>query len=727
LHTPAAVKSPPGHHSHDQLERMFNPHSVAVVGVSGNGSSLTARPVKLLLEHGFAGEIYPVNPKYDTLYGLPCYPDLQALPGPVDCVLSFAAPSRSLEVVEQAARAGAAAVIILASGFAETGADGKILQDALRDRARELGVRLLGPNCLGLINRSRGLFATFSPAAQRAQPSSSCVAYVGQSGALGGSLLDMSNDIGLGFAAWAATGNQADLDLVEIASVMIEDPAVRVLLMYAEGLTDGHRFVSLARQARTLNTKIVLLRSGQSDAGRRAASSHTGAMVGDDAALVATARRYGVIVVDDLAELLWTGASLAAGSTPTGRNVAIVTTSGGAGILMSDQLDAHGLAVAPLASATKSAVRKAIPPFGSADNPVDVTAQILSSATSGEDMRTVLTELARDPSVDSIVMALTMVTGDQAADLARLLVEIRPELDVPLWVMWLTGHALTRDARAICREAGLPVFTGPGALARVMALCVDTELRSDQPPTPIDPVAREMLMSGPTGSVGWSALAHIGVATPRSIVCRTPEETTEAAERLGGRVVMKVESGGIAHKTDIGGVVVGVDAAEAAETYRQLIERAETVGVLVEGILVQEMIPAGIELIVGAMSSGDGFPPTITVGIGGVAAELYRDVEMSTAPVNVAEAQLMLRRLKGWPLLDGYRGSAHADVTAAAEAVAAISTMICSVPDTAIEFEVNPLIVGPAGAGAVAVDVLVGRSGRSDLPPAHALGGEIVG
>lgn len=706
---------------------MFNPQSVAVVGVSGNGSSLTARPVKLLLEHGFAGAIYPINPKYHTLYGLPCYPDLQALPGPVDCVLSFAAPSRSLEVVEQAGRAGAAGVIILASGFAETGTDGRILQDALRDRARELGVRLLGPNCLGLINRSRGLFATFSPAAQRAQPPSSCVAYVGQSGALGGSLLDMSNDIGLGFAAWAATGNQADLDLVEIASVMIEDSAVRVLLMYAEGLTDGHRFVSLAHRARTLNTKIVLLRSGLSDAGRRAASSHTGAMVGDDAALVATARRYGVVVVDDLADLLWTGASLAAESTPTGRNVAIVTTSGGAGILMSDQLDAHGLAVAPLATATKSAVRKAIPAFGSADNPVDVTAQILSSATSGEDMRTVLTELARDPSVDSIVMALTMVTGGQAADLARLLVEIRPELDVPLWVMWLTGHELTRDARAICREAGLPVFTGPGTLARVMALCVDTETRSDQPPTPIDPVAREILMNGPTGSVGWSALAHIGVATPRAIVCRTPEETTEAAARLGGRVVMKVEAGGIAHKTDIGGVVVGVDTAYAAETYRQLVERAETVGALVEGILVQEMIPSGIELIVGAMSSGDGFPPTITVGIGGVTAELYRDVEMSTAPVNVAEAQLMLRRLKGWPLLDGYRGSAHADVAAAAEAIAAISTMICSVPDAAIEFEVNPLIVGPVGAGAVAVDVLVGRSGRSDLPPTHALEGEIVG
>ena len=717
---PAGSDDPlgPPHLDHGPLHRLFSPRSVAIVGVSSNPASLTTRPVRLLQQHGFAGAIYPVNPKYDTLYGLPCFPDLRAIPGPVDCVLSFASPARTVEVVEQAGQAGAAAVIVLASGFAEANEAGKGLQNTLRERAQELGVRLLGPNCLGLINRRNGLFATFSPAAERPQPPCSRVAYVGQSGALGGSLLDMSNDIGLGFVKWAATGNQADLDLVELASAMIEDPAVRVLLMYAEGLSDGNRFVALARRAQTLGTKIVLLRSGLSDAGQRAAASHTGAIVGDNAALVSAAHRYGIVVVNDLSELLWAGASLASGYRPRGRRVAVVTTSGGAGILMADQLDAHGLTMADLAESTKAVIRATIPPFGAADNPVDVTAQILSSPTSGDDMRTVLAALARDPSVDGIVLALTMVTGVKAADLARLLVAIRSELDAPLWIMWLAGYELTQEARAVCRQAGLPVFNGPSALARVIRLSVDTEDPADAAPARIDPVLRELLLSRwADPEAGWSALAHIGVGTPRAARCRTPEEAHRVARELGDRVVMKIESPDVAHKTDIGGVVVGVATPDVADTHRQLIERARAAGVAVDGVLIQELITSGIELIIGAMSSGDGFPPTITVGIGGVAAELYRDVTSATAPVTSAEAQQMLHRLKGWPLLDGYRGSARADVTAAAEAVAAISTMICSVADAVVEFEVNPLIVGPAGA--VAVDVLLGRSDQPDAREDH--------
>jgi acyl-CoA synthetase (NDP forming) len=706
-------------HHDERLFRLFSPRSVAIVGVSGNAASLTARPIRLLREHGFAGRIYPINPKYEALYDLPCFPDLRSTPGPVDCVLSFASPGRSIDIIEQAAEVGAAAVIVLTSGFAETGDRGRDLQEKLRDRARELGVRLLGPNCLGLINRRNGLFATFSPAAEREQPPFSCAAYVGRSGALGGSLLDMSNDMGLGFVKWAATGNQADLDLVELASTMIEDPAVRVLLMYAEGMGDGHRFVSFARRAQRLGTSVVMLRSGHSDAGRRAATSHTGAIVGDDAGLLAAAHRYGVIVVDDLAELLWTGASLATGNRPKGRRMAIVTTSGGAGILMADQMHAQGLEVADLADSTKERIRQVIPAFGSAENPVDVTAQILSSPTSTEDMSTVLTELARDASVDGIVLALTMVTGTQAADLARLLVRIRSELDVPIWVMWLTGTDLTRDARSICRQAAVPVFTGPRSLARVINLSTMSNLADHSPPTTIDPVLRGHLLSDRNATeAGWQALKHIGVTTPAARMCLTGEEAELAAEDLGGSVVMKLYSDDVAHKTEIGGVALGVTAREAAETHRRLIERAGAVGIAVEGVLVQAMIPRGIELIIGAMSSGDGFPPTITVGMGGVTAELYSDVAVGTAPITTAEAEHMLRRLRGWPLLDGYRGSSRCDIPAAANAVATVSVMICSVADTAIEFEVNPLIVGPEGTGAVAVDVLVNRPS----PPALASG-----
>jgi acyl-CoA synthetase (NDP forming) len=664
--------------------------------------------LRLLSTNGFAGPIYPVNPKYPELFGMACYPSLADLPTPVDVVLSFAQAQMTPEVVRHAGRAGAAAVIVFASGFAETGSAGQTLQDELLAAAREAGIRMLGPNSIGLINRDHGLFATFSPAAERALPPAARVAYVGQSGAIGGSLLDLANDIGLGLSMWAATGNQADLDIVELAAHFIDDSTIDVLLMYAEGISDGARFVELARRARVRGTTIVLLRSGLSAAGRRAAQSHTGAMLGDDAAVVATARRFGMVVVDDLRELLLVGATLAAHPRPRGPRLAVVTTSGGAGILVADQCEAHGVQMAELEPRTVATIERIIPPFGAAGNPVDVTAQILNTAESTSDMRRVLLALAADPGVDAMTVVLTMVTGPKGADLAEMFAAIRAETGKPIWIQWLASRELTDEARKILRRHGIPVFGSPAELARVAALVVQrpviVEPATPEPSDELRAAIRDLVAQP---DAGWAILDRLGVARPRSIRCATALEATAAAGRLGASVVMKIESRDLAHKSDIGGVAVGVPTADVASVHETLMRRARDAGLSDAATLVQEMIPTGVELIIGAVSTGDGFPPLITVGLGGVTAEIYRDVATSTAPVAVTEAHSMLRSLRAWPLLDGYRGRLRCDVDAAARAVSRVSDMIATLGDLPVEFEINPLIVGAAGA--TAVDVLVRR------------------
>lgn len=363
---------------HDLLVALFKPRSIAIVGISGKEASLTSRPLQYLLRSGFAGELYTVNPNYDELRGVKCYPSLEAIGKPVDLVLSMVPAAGVVDVVRQAGHVGAKAVVVFASGFAEIGAAGVVLQDELARAARDANVRVLGPNCQGVINNELGLIGTFTGAADRELPPPSGVAYVGQSGAVGGSVLDLATEMGLGLTAWASTGNQADLSLVEVATALLDDDGVRVVLLYAEGITDGASFVALVAKARSLGKRLVMLRSGRSSVGRKAAASHTGAMLGDDVSLVLTAQEYGVILVDDVDELLAVGAALASTKPMAGRRVGIVTTSGGAGILAADHCELHEIAVPELADETQTALAVDVPDFGATSNPVDVTAQILN-------------------------------------------------------------------------------------------------------------------------------------------------------------------------------------------------------------------------------------------------------------------------------------------------------------------------------------------------------------
>lgn len=707
------------HSAIDLAETLFDPKSIAIVGASARAGSVSARPLELLQAHGYRGRVYPVNPRYDTMGGLTCFPSLAEIGEPVDLVLSLVPAAAALEVVRDAGRIGAKAVIVFASGFAETGAAGAALQRQLLEEARRAGVRVLGPNCQGTINPSGGLFATFTPAAQRPMSGGSSVAYVGQSGAVGGSVLDMANELGLSLDAWAATGNQADVDLVEVAQALVDGDTISTVLLYAEGISDGARFVQLCRTAQERHKRLVLLRSGRSAVGKRAAASHTGAMLGDDAALIATAQRYGVLLVDDVDQLLAVGTMLSKDRQLDGRRIGVITTSGGAGILLADHCETNRLSVPELATQTQEQLARLVPDFGAVANPVDVTAQILNTPTAFEDFASVCRVTAEDPSIDGIAVVLTMVTGERAVKLASALVDaLKSDIDKPLWVTWLASPSQTAEGRTIFREAGIPVFDSTGSLALTIAhVAPADDVIAGSTDAPVHESAAKVLDSVIAGNSSTQALLDaLDIQQPSAFCVASAQEAESVlASSEGHRFAFKIATDRVRHKSDVGGVMLDVAPQDARQAYQQIVSAVASHGVLdAERVDIQQMVAPGVELLIGATASGDGYPPLITVGSGGIATEIYRDFCTHVAPVDVDEALRMMQALKLWPLLDGFRGLPRRDVLAAARAVSAVSRMVAARSDRALEIEINPLVVGPQGQGAVAVDLLLESAADDD-------------
>lgn len=706
------------------LEALLRPRSVAVVGASGREGNPFARPLQYLRQHRFGGEVYPVNPRYEELSGWACYPSLGAAPGPVDLALVLVPAGEVARVVREGAEVGVRAAVVFASGFAETGEEGRALQDELAEAGRRAGTRLLGPNCQGAVYVPARLAATFSGAVARSLPGASGVAYVGQSGALGGSILDLARESGMGLTAWVSTGNQADADAVEVADLLLGQDDVSVVATYLESAVDGRRYAALARRAGALGKRLVVLRSGRSAAGRRAAASHTGAMVAAGAAFELVSRDEGVVLVDDVDELLRVAYALSALPAPRGSRVSVVTTSGGAGSLAADHLEERELVVEELPAETRAALAPIVPAFGSTANPVDVTAQLF--ARSEHAFADVCRAVLDSAGTDVLVVLLTMVTGEAGRRLAADLVELARDATKPVLVAWLAGDEQTAEGRRAYREGRLPLFRSVGDVARTLRTLLDAA------PGPRDRPGAErvavpsgeelaalLAAAGPvvTEAEGGAFLDAVGVARPEGALVRSGAEAEAAARRIGGRVAMKVQSPGVVHKTDAGGVRLGVPPEDAASAYEELLARVAAVAATadVRGVLVQATAPAGRELVVGVTASDDGFPPVATVGFGGVATEVYRDVASRVVPVGRREALEMLRSLRGAPLLFGHRNLPPADVEAAADAVARLCAGAEALGGRLRELEVNPLIVHPDGGGAVAAD-FVARTGGAAEP-----------
>lgn len=699
------------------LQAILHPSSVALVGASGRPDTIPGWLLDHLVRGGFEGPIYPVNPRYDELHGLRCWPSLKAIGEDVDLVLVMVPGTAAAGVIDECGEVGARVAVLFGSGFSETGEEGAAAQAELVQRARRAGVRLLGPNCQGVVSGSAGLLASFTPAIGEGSPLPGPVAYVGQSGALGGSFLDKAKERRLPVGTWVSTGNQADITAVEMAHALVDSADVEVLALYLEDVSDGRAFIELARRARRSGKDLVVVRSGASEVGRRAIRSHTGAMVSSHEVFEVVARAEGVYTATDIDEMLDLVSGLLSSERPTGRSVGVVSSSGGAGILVADHLSEHGFSVPQLDAELQSTLRDYVPSYGSTENPVDVTAQLFSSKgeeSFGPAFRALCEHVASAEGIDALVIVLTMVIGEPGREMAEALDGLPEQCGKPVFVVWLASMASSELGRARLAEGRIPVFGNVPSLANTMKALVAHQValphagpEGEPPASEVEAAEVARLVGDPSGDL--QLLDRWGVSQPRWSVAADPEEAQALAERLGGPVAVKLLAEGLAHKTEFGAVELDVAVGDVADVCGLMRERLDGSAwdPVFGGFLVQRMSSPGLEMLVSVRREDPSFPPVLTVGFGGLAAEVYADVASAPLPLPPGGAERLLQRLKGAPLLGAFRGREPADVAALIADIERLAAGYLSAGDVIEEVEVNPVIVHQRGGGASAVDCLV--------------------
>ncbi|MCX7933320.1 MAG: acetate--CoA ligase family protein [Rhodovarius sp.] len=685
------------------LRRLLAPTSVAVVGVSADPASFGARTI--LNMRGFQGPVFAVNPKYagQELHGFPCVGSIRDLPIAVDSMVLCMPRSGVMESLEAAAERGVGGITVYASGYGETDLPERAREEAeLRDRARALGIPLLGVNCLGFVHHALRVGATFMPDYHKMTAPAGGVGVVSQSGALGYALMQAA-ERGFAMCHMATAGNSTDLDVCDLAAFQLSLPECRAIALVVEGLRDGRRLLTLGRMAREAGKPIVVLKLGRGETGAKAAMSHTGSMAGSTAAWSAAFRRAGMLEVEDFDALLETAGFLAKAPPPKARGVGIVTPSGGAGIMAADHAEYQGLSLPQPLPQTAEVLRASIPDFGSPRNPCDLTAQVATNPASFDAcMRAVLA----DPQYGVVVMPVVYHNPAPTATPARLrnMSPLAEEAGKPICIAWIPESLEGPGPEAADASPGLSLFRSMRRLMKAISLWLAWH-GPRAPEGSVGEAARAAAAALPSGpatlmeAAAKAALRAAGLPAMPDERARNAEEAVAAAERIGYPVVLKVDSPDIAHKTEVGGVRLDLRDADAVRAaFAAIMEgvRRHAPAARVDGVLVQRMAERGPELILGARRDPQ-FGPTVLVGLGGVQAELWRDVALDLAPVSPARAEEMLRSLKSFPLLDGFRGAPRVDLAAAASTIAAFSELAAALGDRLEEMEINPLVCTPQG------------------------------
>ena len=687
----------------ERLRALLAPRSIAIIGATER-LQYGGRLLQNLLRNGYPGRVYPVNPRRETVFDRKCYPSAGDLPEAVDLVVVVIPAPSVPAALREAAAAGARAAAVISAGFAETqDAAGADLQAELREIVRTTGMRVCGPNCLGVANLHERVWATANvlvPIDERLRPGP--VALVVQSGATAfGPLLAIARERGIGIHSIVSSGNEADLTFADYASYLLRQPEVGAVAGIIEGIADGRGFLRAAAVAREVDKPIIALKLGRSAVGQAAARLHTAALGGDHTISLAGLRQAGVIVVEDYDLLLEVANAFATGRRLAGRRVAVLSHSGGIGGLLGDLCGDLGLEVPPLSSSTRERLAEILAGRGAAANPADVTMHYQTEAF-GEIVRL----LIADPGLDALAVAST---GQNAA---THVAAAAAETTKPVLFTWV-GPA-DDPGRAILQSAGVPSFLLPGRCAealRALAGFADWQART---PAAVEASASPVAESEAIGALGTdsarSLLAEAGIRLPRERLCRTADAAVGAAEEIGYPVALKGVSPEITHKTDVGAVVLGVaDAAGVRAAFARVTESLRAAGATCEGALVQEMVDVsrGVELAVGVVSDPS-WGPALMLAIGGTAVEALGLATWRVCPLAEREVDEMVSEVRGLgKLLDGYRGRPPLDRAALARAVAALSRLALRHP--AAGFEVNPLVVLPEGEGVSALDVRVAR------------------
>lgn len=691
------------------LSKLLHPESIAIVGASENLDSISGRPLKLLRRFGYGGRIYPVNPKYEGIDGLASYPDLKSLPEVPDVALIGVRAGIVPGIIGQCTDLGVPYAVIFSSGFAESEDHGG--QEKLMAAVRKGPTRILGPNCQGLVNFVSRVPLSFSASLDTDRRPGGHVAYVSQSGAFGFASFAMAAERGVGFRYVVTTGNQADLDVVDFGEAFADDPEVRLLVLYLEGIRDGGRLVGLLRKADHRGLPVAVLKVGGSPTGREAAKSHTAAVTGDREVWETVLRQYGAIKIGDVEDIVDLGKVFGVLPKADGNRLGILTTSGGAGIIMADRAWENGLEVPELSADIRDRIEKFIPAFGSSRNPVDLTAQVINEPQGfSECVRTVL----ESPETDMAVVVLSMITGASGEKLVEDLVRISAAAEKPLAVCWLIDEEHGGEFLSRLKEAGIALFQSPRrcawALSRLVAAgkpscCVECAPHPGGTNQVLD-----LLPETPTEYDAKRLLSEYGVSVTRERLCGSLAEALGAAEEIGYPVALKVMSPDIIHKTEAGIVSLNLKSdEELRNAYGRLLEKADKAvpNAGIQGVLIQEMVSGGIECMIG-VKRDPLFGPVVVAGLGGIYVEILQDLSLRHAPVDRNTALAMLKELKGYPLLTGARGQAELDVGALADTIAKISALACN-EDNLQELDVNPLFVFGQGKGVKAVDAVVIR------------------
>jgi len=688
------------------LEPMFRPASVAIIGASSDPARIGGMPLAFLKTNRFAGPIYPVNPRAPTIQDLPAFASIRDIGRPVDLALIAVPAVHVIPSLEACIEVGVRAVIIFSAGFAEIDEEGARQQARIAEIARAGGIRVMGPNCIGLVNFSTGLYMSFHPAFAFSGKPGGKLGIVTQSGAFGGHLHRMGYDRDIAFSYCITTGNEADVDVADGLAFLAEDPGTRAIQVYLEGFRKGRKLIRALEMAQRNRKPVIAIKLGRTEVGAAAAASHTAALAGADTVWDAVFRQYGVYRATSIEEFLEVGVACATAQPPKNDRVGLVTVSGGVGVLMADAAADHKLDVAPMPQMAQDKIKKLVP-FAATRNPIDITGQIINDFS-------LLGQATEIIAAEGGYGSLVPFIGSSARvpERALLLLELFAQLHRKYPDMLLVAAALsTPEFHAGLQALGYLAYEEPVHAVRAVAALAHFRRhleRANAPPPKADvpPLPRTDGALSEYEAVAFLKAAGLPVIDERLVA--SSDEAVAAAQALGFPVVLKVADPGILHKTEVGGVALGLASREAlAKAYTEMGARvASRTGRKVERFIVAPMISDGVECVLG-VHRDPAFGPVIMFGLGGIFVEALGDVVFRAAPFGLDEAHRMIREIRSLRILEGVRGRPPADVDALADALARLSVVAASLGDAVESIDVNPFLVRPKGQGAVALDGLV--------------------
>jgi acetyltransferase len=702
------------------LSRLLNPGSVAIIGVSEDSSRIGGRLFKYIRKHGYRGHLTLVNPKYRELEGVKCYRTISDVPGRIDCALIAVPEKHVLSVLNECADSDVGAAVVFSSGFAEMGSSGKEAQDRIKSLARTRNLRVCGPNCIGLINFYSRTVLSFSQLLESDTLIPGNIGFISQSGALGGSLVNRAQDKNIGLSYFISGGNEADLDVSDyIKHLVLHDEKTKVIAAVIEGIRDGAKFVEAAELALSHRKPIVVLKIGETEAGKKAAASHTGSMTGSDSVIDAVFNQKGVVRVRNYDDLFQTAALFAQERIPRGNRVGILTSSGGAGIIMADYYTKLGLMVPEPSQKAKDLASKEIAAFGKVANPFDLTGQIFSDP---EMFKRCMKLFVEEDNFDIIQVNVSMVAGQSSEYRSAMLLDAIEGSTKPIVTWWAAGSLSDPGIKAL-NGSRVTSFRSPDRCATAVASLVkyyrhlethhpDKTSHTDTNYSPSLKKAGALLQTAGSSlseHQSKALLSLYGIPVTREMVATSVADAVRFAEEIGFPVVLKVDSPDILHKSEANAIRLGVGSKkEIVQIYGELIENAikYNSNARINGILVQEMIQGGSEVMVG-MSQDRQFGPTIVFGLGGIFVEILKDISLRVAPLSPTDAEQMVKEIKGYPILKGVRGKRRSDIEALVDVLLRISRLAKDWEDTIAEIDINPLIVLEEGRGVKAVDALV--------------------